>query len=384
MIAKKLRAATAGLVLGTAAVAAVGVMTATPAEAAVRAAVGKPLQDAIAAVKAGNCQAATAKIRQAEGVGGLSAEEQKILGQTKQYAEVTFKGQCGVSSSEGAQAKFDADYRAGKFSDAIADESLLRKYGALNSNNLVIIAQAYYRMGNYKGCVRYASSHSGAGMEMLELQARCAFETGDDAEMRTATEALVAAAPTPDHWNQLLSLAERSKGLTDPQTLDIYRIKYMTGGAKKADDYFTLAQLLLAAHLPSEARSVVEKGMQAHILVDQRAQRLLALTKQSQAGDFASLGKTLAAANASKTGDELVKIGEDYCGMGKYPDAIAAIVNGIKKDTLRDPDNAQVRLAQAYFGAGQKQPALAALAKVKGSPNSQMVAHLWELYIRSH
>ncbi|MDE2184310.1 MAG: hypothetical protein KGJ78_14920 [Alphaproteobacteria bacterium] len=379
---KRLHAVATALLLGTATVAAAGIMTATPAEAAVRAAVGKPLQEAIAAVKSGNCQLATAKIRQAEGVGGLSAEEQKILSQTKQYAEVTFKGQCGVSSGEGAQAKFDADYRAGKYSDAINDEDLLRKYGVLNASNMVIIAQAYYRMGNYRGCVRYAASHTSAGLEMLDLQARCAFETGDDEDMRTATEQLVVASPTPEHWNQLINLDERAKGLTDPQTLDIYRIKYLTGGMTKADDYFTLAQLLLAAHLPNEALNVIQKGVQAHILVDQRSQRLLALAKQSVAGDLASLSKTAAAAKASKTGDELVKLGEDYCGMGKYAEAIAAIVDGIKKG-VKDPDNAQVRLAQAYNGAGQKPAALNALAKADKTPNGKMVARLWSLYIRS-
>lgn len=384
MIVKKLRAVFTALVLGTAAVATAGVLAYSPAEAAVRAAVGKPLQDALQMAGQGNYKGAMAKVHQAESVSGLTAEEKKVVDQTRQYIEVKSGGSVGVSSATGAQAKFDTDYRAGRFSDAINDEDLLRKYGALSAANQVIIAQAYYRMGNYKGCVRYASAHQGAGMEMLELQARCAFETGDDSEMRTATEALVAAAPTPDHWNQLLSQAERARGLTDPQTLDIYRIKYLTGGMAKADDYFTLAQLLLAAHLPFEAQSVVQKGMQAHILVDQRAQRLFALTKQNVASDQASLSKVAAAANASKTGDELVKLGEDYCGMGKYQDAIAAIQSGLKKDSLKNPGNGEIRLAMAYYGAGQKQTALNTLAKVKATPNDELIAKLWTLYIRSH
>ena len=383
MIVTKLRAAATALLLGMAAFAAGGILTATPADAAVRAAVGKPLQDAIAAVKAGNCQAATAKIRQAEAVGGLSAEEQKILTQTKQYAEVTFKGQCGVTSGEGAQAKFDADWHARKYSDVIADEEMLRKFNVLNGTNIVVIGQAYYLSGDYRACVRYANAHAGVGGEMLDLAMRCAYETHDQTLMRDAAESLVAASGTPKNWNQLLQLAASTKPRTDPQTLDIYRIRYLVGAMSKPDEYMTLAQLLIAARLPSEARAVVEKGMQNKVLVDARAQRLYALTKTNQAADLANLGRTAAAAQRAPKGDDLVKLGEDYTGMGKFPEAIQAIQAGIAKG-VSDPDNAQVRLAVAYYGAKQKPQALAALAKANSTPNGGMVARLWTIYIRQH
>jgi len=382
MIVKKLRAAATALLLGTAVIAAGGILSATPAEAAVRAAVGKPLQAALQAAAAGNYSAAMAQVRQAESVGGLTAEEQRVISQTRQYIEVKSGGAVGVSDATGARAKFDADYRAGRFRETINDEDLLRKYGALDGASMTIIAQAYYRLGDYQGCVGYTSRHS-VGTEMLELQARCAYETHDDSLMRQAAEQLVAASGTPEHWNQLLNLADRSKGLSDPQTLDIYRLKYLTGTMIKADDYMTLTQLLLAAHLPSEAVAVMNKGVQARLLVDQRAQRLLALAKQSQASDLASLSRTAAAAARAPAGDDLIKLGQDYTGMGRYGDAIAAIQNGIRKG-VNDPDAAQVALAQAYYGAGQKAAALSALSKSTRTPNGQLVARLWSLYMRQH
>jgi len=382
MIVTKLRAARA-LLLGMAALAAGGILCATPADAAVRKAVGAPLQEAIAAVKAGNCQGAMAGIRKAEGVGGFSAEEQKILTQTKQYAEVTFKGACGVSSAEGAQAKFDSDYRANKFRDAIADEDMLRKFGALNATNQVVIAQSYYRSGDYKGCVHYANAHTGAGASMLELAARCAYETHDQELMRDASMNLVEAQGTPKNWQQVLGLAEATKQLTDPQNRDLYRLSYLSGAMMKGDEYMTLAQLLIAARLPSEARAVVEKGMQLKLLVDARAQRLYALTKQNQAADLANVAKVAAAAQKSPKGDDLVNLGENYTGMGKFAEAIAAIQAGIAKG-VSDADNAQVRLAVAYYGAKQKPQAVAALAKAKSSPNGEMVGKLWSIYMRQH
>lgn len=383
MIVRKLRAVATALLLGTAAIAVGGVLSTTPAEAAVRAAVGKPLQAAKDAAAAGNYQSAMQHVREAESVGGLSAEEQRIIAQMKDYIAAKSGGAVGVQSAVGAQAKFKADFDARRYRDVIADEDLLRKYGALNGQNMTVIAEAYYRIGEYRDCLKYANDHASVGAGMLELATRCAYETHDNTLMRQAAETLVAASPTPQHWDQLLKLAESSKGLSDPQTLDIYRVRYASGTMKGADDYFTLAQLLLAARLPSEARAVVEKGMQLKLLVDQRAQRLLGLTKQSQAADLASLAKKAADAQRAPRGDDLVKLGEDYTGMGKFADAISAIQSGIAKG-VADTDNAQVRLAVACYGANQKAQALSALAKATSTPNGSMVAHLWSLYMRQH
>ena len=117
------------------------------------------------------------------------------------------------------------------------------------------------------------------------------------------------------------------------------------------------------------------------MLSGDRANRLMSLAKSSAASDLANLPKTVSAANKAKNGDLLVKLGEDYCGMGRYPDAVAAVQAGIAKG-VSDKDNAQTRLGQALFGAGQKDAALKAFAKVTGTPNGQMIARLWVLYVR--
>jgi tetratricopeptide (TPR) repeat protein len=384
MIPKKLRAMATALVLGVVTAIAAGALTATPAEAAVRAAVGNPLKAAQAAAAAGNYSAAMADVRQAEAVGGLTPEEQKIVTQMRQYIEAKSGGSVGVSDSVGAQAKFDADYRAGRFSDVInGDADLLRKFGGLNGTNMVIIAQAYYRMGSYKECARYAADHSSLGQDMLDLQMRCAYEAHDDATMRAAVEQLVAMTGKPEYWVRLLKLDEASKALSDHQTLDINRIKLMTGTMTSDSDYFLLAALAIQFGLPSEAVNVVQKGFAAKVLAGDRANRLLNLAKSSAASDLAGLPKTVAAANSAKSGDPLVKLGEDYCGMGRYQDAVSVIQGGIAKG-VTDSDNAQTRLGQALYGAGQKDAALKAFAKAKGTPNGEMIARLWTLYVKGH
>jgi tetratricopeptide (TPR) repeat protein len=384
MIPKKLRAVATALLLGVVTVVAGGALTVTPAQAAVRAAVGKPLQAAKDAAAAGNYSAAMADVRQAEAVGGLTAEEQKIVSQMREYIEAKSGGSVGVSDAVGAQAKFRADYDAGRYSDAINDADLLRKYGALNGTNMVVIAQAYYRMGSYRECARYAADHSSVGQDMLDLQMRCAYEAHDDATMRTALEQLVATTGKPEYWARLLKSAEASKALSDHQTLDINRIKLLTGSMTGDSDYFLLAALDIQFGLPSEAVNVVQKGFQAKVFTDMgRATRLLNLAKGAAAADLANLPKTVAAANKATNGDPLVKLGEDYCGMGRNPDAVAAVQAGIAKG-VSDNDNAETRLGQALYGAGQKDAALKAFAKAKNTPNGEMIAHLWSLYVRAH
>ncbi|MBU6298529.1 MAG: hypothetical protein KJS68_09825, partial [Alphaproteobacteria bacterium] len=378
------RAVAMALALGTAAAAAAGALTVTPAEAAVRAAVGKPLQAAQAAAAAGNYKQAMQYVNQAAAVGGLSAEERKIVEQMHDYISVKSGGTVGVDNAISAQAKFDNDYRSGRFRDAINDADLLRKYGALNSANMVVIAQAYYRGGDYAGCVRYAADHANLGSDMLELQARCAYETHDDAMMRDALMQLVSSTGKPQYWNQLLKLAESAKGLSDHQTLDIYRIKYMTGSMLGADDYFVLAQFALQFGFAAEAQAVVQKGLESKVLSGDRAVKLLSLAKSTYASNLNNLPRTIAAAKAAKNGDLLVKLGEDYWGMGRYKDAVEAVEAGIAKGKLTDPDNAQLRLGQAEYGAGNKAGALKAFAKSDGSANDKMTAQLWSLYVRAH
>jgi len=122
MIAKKTRAVATALVLGTAAMAVASV----PAHAALRKAVGQPLQDAQSLAKSGSFSAACSKVKQAEGVGSLTAEESKIVKQMKDYVAAASKGSACADSAIGVQAKFQADYNAGRYREVINAEDQLR------------------------------------------------------------------------------------------------------------------------------------------------------------------------------------------------------------------------------------------------------------------
>lgn len=374
MTVRNLRAALTAILLGTATVGAAGLALTAPAQAlTVSAKVGPMLKEAQAMIAAKNYAGAKAKLSEAEAAAS-TPDDHTIINQ--------FKAAISISSADpntpgGAKAKFAQDYNAGKFKDVIADAEYLKKNNVFDAQSQLIVGQAYYKANDYAGCVRYLKTIPQSDTA-LELQARCAYETGDEATQRAAYEQLVARSGKPEYWKGLLKLGERSRGLTDHNTLDIERLKLITGTLDTKDDYISLAQFALQFKLAAEAQAALEKGVAAKVLTDDRSMRLLANAKAQAAANQGDRAKALAAAKAAPQGDDLVLIGEMMIGEGKAKDAIPLIQEGLKKP-LKDANNGQIRLGQAYLAAGQKADAKAAFAKVKAPEKDAMVAHLWSL-----
>src|SRR5215469_1679672 len=380
MTASKLRAVATAFLLGTAVISGGVLIASMPAQAAVSAKVGKPLQEAQALAEQGNYKAAMAAVNQAEAIPNKTAEESKIIAQMKEYIAVKSGD---TSTPSGAKTKFANDYNARKYKEVIEDSEALKKNNVLDAASMQVVAQAYYLSGDKQGCLKYIKSNFGASPSSdatLQLQMSCAHDAGDDAAERAALEALVAHTGKTEYWNNLLKMSERGQGMRDHDTLDVYRLKLLTGTISGADEYTTLAQLALQLGFPAEAAAVIEKGQAAKVMTGDRVTKLLTLAKTQAAADEANMAKNLAAAQAAPKGDALVKIGEDQWGQGKAKDAVATIKAGIAKG-VDDKNNAQIRLGMALIGAGQKADAQKALDAVKGpdTDKSVMVAHLWSL-----
>jgi len=375
MTARNLRATLTAILLGTATAAATVTLVA-PAQAAVSFKIGGVLKEAQSLAAAGNYKGAMAKVNEAEAMPGRTAEDNDVISKMKNYIAVK-SGDASIGGVAGAKAKFANDYNAGKFRDVIADGEQLKKLNALDAQSQLIVGQAYYKANDYAGCVRYLKTIPQSDTA-LELQARCAYEVGDEATQRSAYEQLVARSGKPEYWKGLLKLGERSRGLTDHNTLDINRIRALTGTLETKEEYTLLSQLALQLGNAAEAQSYIEKGIAAKVLNDDRSQKLLALAKQQAAANASKEAASLAAGKAAPQGDDLVKVGENMIGEGKAKDAVGVIQEGLKKP-LKDQANGQIRLGQAYLAAGQKAEAKAAFSKVKTPEKDAMVAHLWFL-----
>jgi hypothetical protein len=356
--------------------------------AGVRPQVGKPLQAAIALANRGNASAAMSQVHQAESVGGLTASEQQAIAQTKQFiAAKTGNFSGGGGSATAARAKFAADYNAGRYSAVTGEDvQLLKKYGAFTGEDQIIVAQAYYLSGRTEQAVsllRSLTSGSHPSEAALKLLYSAAYKAGDNDAMRSALERLVSDYNRPEYWGNLLQIAEASKGLKDQQTLDIFRLRLATGSMKRPDDYMTAAEMALEFGSSTEAANIVQKGIDAKVLTGDRVTKLLNTAKAQAAADAANYQKNLAAAQKQKTGDDLVKLGQQLTGAARAQDAIPLIQQGTQKG-LTDKDNAQIALGLAYLAAGQKPAAVNALNAVsKQNANDVMIAHLWAIYVRN-
>jgi hypothetical protein len=379
MFAQKLRAVVSALLLGSAVVGGAVIHSTMVAQAAARPQVGSLLKQAISLAGSGDIGAAEAKIRQAESVGGLTPGDNQAISQVRSYVE--------AKNSSGPLTKFANDYSAGRYSAVVGEDAEeLRKTNHYGYEQQVVVAQAYYLMGKCEQAISLLRDLSGshASESVLSVMHSAAYKCADNDAMRFALERLVQSYNKPQYWSDLLQAAEGAKGLKDHQLLDVYRLRLLTNSLKTAEDYETSAELAIEFKSAAEAQNIVQKGLDAKVLSGARDLRLLNTAKAQAAADAAALPKTIAAANAAKTGDADVSLGETYWGMGRYQDAINVIQTGIQKG-VTDKDDAQIRLGMAYFGAGQKAQAIAAFNAVsKDNANAAMIAHIWTLYVRTH
>jgi tetratricopeptide (TPR) repeat protein len=379
---------------GSAAMAGAALVTTPAQSASVRPAIGKPLQDAQRLAAQGKMAAALAAVNQAEAVSNKTPAESAIIAQMRNYIEAKSGSASSyeqmIASGHGnatvARNLIRAHYLAHQYSKVIADAETVRRFGAMDATTQALIAQAYYLSGDYAGTIRYLKGRT--DMDSLKLIYGAAYKSGDTATIQATLEQLILATGDPQYWRGGIELAEHGHGLTDHQTLDLLRLRLLTGnmranGGSGDDDYSLLSQIAIQLGFPGEAQAVMQKGMAANVVTGNRAQRLFGMA-QSQAGSqSAKLTAMAAAANQAGKGDALVKLGETYWGYGRSQDALNAIQAGLKKG-VDDRADAQIALGLVYLSLNQNDAAAKAFAAVpKGDANASTISHLFNIYARS-
>jgi hypothetical protein len=262
-----------------------------------------------------------------------------------------------------------------------ADAACLRKAGGFDFSSQVIVAQAYYLMGDYGTAIRLLKG-LGNSEQVLSLLMSAASKQGDTQTAGQVAERMVLQGQAK-YWTYMLAAADSTRGLTDHENLDVYRIRFFTGNMRNSEDYELLTQLAIQLKFPTEALAAAQKGFSVKLLQGERDTRLLGLAQAQAAKDTANLPNLQKQANAAKTGDLLVSYGENLWGRSQYDDAVNSIQAGIRKGHLDKPDEAQISLGIAQLSAGHKDDALKTFGGVKGTPAAQTVAHLWTVYARS-
>jgi hypothetical protein len=375
-----------------------------PLAHAVSAAVAKPLKEASDLVRAGKAREALGKLN---GVTGSGPEDTYMLARIRGAAYQTMH-----NDGEAAQ-QYEAAFATGHVPASEA--------GRLATTVAGIYAQQH---NNAKALqwVEKAKAAGYSGSDLRQIQDYVQGSSGDFAQIARDNAAKIQAAEAagrrPDE-DDLLRLADAYRhthntagdlqvkeklvtyypankqyvgiylsdlpgksGFSSRFSLDLLRLRLASGNMSGAADYMEMAQLLLQAQLPEEAKTVVDKGYAAGVLGTgaeaARQQRLRDLVNKNAVDNKASIARRLADARTGKTGDDLVAIGTEYASMGQYDEAIAIIQEGIAKDSLKRPEDAKLRLGVAMLQSGKNRAAaVKALRTVQGTDGAPDVARAY-------
>ena len=375
-----------------------------PVAHAVSAAVAKPLKEASELVRAGKAKEALAKLNGVTGTGpddtymlarvrGAAYQRMGDNGATVQQLEAAFATGKVPGNEAGQLAETIAGIYAQQHNNAQAMHWVQKAKDAGDNSAGVRQIQDYVQgsSGDYGQVARdnaaKVQAAESAGRrpdedDLLRL-ADAYRHTGNKAgDMQVKEKLVTYYASNKQYVGIYLSDLPGKSGFSSRFSLDLLRLRLASGNLTAAADYMEMAQLLLQAQLPAEAKVVVDKGYAAGVLGTgaeaPRQQRLRDLVTKTATESAASIAKRAADAKTGKTGDELVAIGAEYASMGKFDEAIELMQQGIAKDSLKRPEDAKLRLGVAMLQSGKaKAAAVKQLRTVQGTDGAPDVARAY-------
>jgi tetratricopeptide (TPR) repeat protein len=367
-----------------------------------RAEIGRPLQQAADYIKAGKGTEALAKVREAEAVPNRTPGEQLMLDRMKAAAAQRAGDMATAVQALEAVHPRTSGAEAGQIAEQIASgyaqlknvpkaaEWVTKAQQAGNNSATLKQMQSYLQgaSGDYAAIAKDAAAAVTAAeqaggrpseADLLRL-ADAQQRTGQTAAQIGTLEKLLTLYPKKDYWNAYLSRLPRKPNFADRFGLDVMRLKLATGNLTRPEDFMEMAQLAMQVGLPAEGLQIVEKGLSARVLgvgpESDRHKRLRDLAVKKTAEAKAGIAAQAAEAAAQKTGDDLVRVGYAYVGLGEADKGIALIEQGIAKGGLKRPEDAKLRLGMAQLSRN-KGKALQTLRSVGGSDGSADIARLW-------
>jgi uncharacterized protein HemY len=407
----KIRLAHLGLAMAaigfTAATPVVGLSTAYAAET-VRAEIGGPLQAAQKMMGQGNAKGALNELRKLDSVGNKSANESYLIERVRAAAASS------AGDYDMAAKSFETLINSGKLSAAESakfSEGLVgiymraREYGKANAAIQKALAkgddpklrayliQNYVSMGNVGEAMRLiqadlkGAEKSGHAPheDQLKMLANLQNLKGDKEGYVSTIEKLAAHYPQPSYWADLLNRVTGKAGFSSRLNVDVLRLKLANNLLKKPNDYMELSQLVLRDGAAGEAVKIIEKGYKAGILGvgpdAARHQRLKDLADKTLAEANKNLAVNEAALTKAADNDGLLNLGYGLVQSGQADKGLKMMEAAIKANQLKNPDDAKLRLGEAYAAAGKKQQAIATLKTVGGKDGTAELARYWIMAI---
>ena len=392
MLTTTIRALATALVFGAVAVPAVGIVANSQAEAATirNPAVAKLMKDAQTAGRSGNWREALSKAQQAENIAG--GAERTIATQLVAWAATNagaysvalnaydkLLASGAVNRTEGLRTAMRLAMRANLNARA------LQYANQLGGADPILVAQLNYKAGNCPAVIRLLAGTLNSGQPskdaLMYLQS-CYYRLKNDAGSQKVLELLATHYPSPDTWSQILSVAQRERGLPARGLAEVYRLQFAVNDLKTHDEFTDAAKVELQFKCAGHAKAILDRAVAAKLLTGGTDQQLINVvnTHMAQGPAMVARLRQEAAANP-RDGNAEVALAEMLWCAGGYPEAERAARRGIAEGNLKDADGANFILGHILFSQGRRGDAAAAFGAVKTGKLAG-IARLWSLYAR--
>ena len=401
-------AAAIALAVGSAAATTTAVAQEKPSVSKGAAKTLKAAQDALVA---NNYDEVLAKTAEAKGVSGLSSYDKYVIAQfeTQAYARKGNLGEAAKAMEAQLETGFGTPaekvqiqkglssiaYQQKNYAKAADMGQQVIAAGGADAETYTVVAQSYFLQNKYDDTIKFLGDYVGdqekkgqqPKEQTLQLMSESYSKKGDTNGATASLEKLVAYYPKPIYWNNLLYTMMRAEGNTDVVTLNIYRLMLDTGTLKQPSDFTEMAQLAIERGTPCEAKKVLERGAAENVFVEQRDkernQRLLESSTKLCQQDQAGIGKFATEAQAAKSGEGDVRLGQAYLSFDQADKAVEPIQRGITKGSLKSNEEAQILLGMAQLKQKKVDDAVKSFKSVKGDPKWTRLANLWALHAKA-
>jgi tetratricopeptide (TPR) repeat protein len=188
----------------------------------------------------------------------------------------------------------------------------------------------------------------------------------------------VAAYPSPDSWRNSIAIL---RNMTRPQvegTLDLLRLMNAAGALTSANDFDLYVASAADQGNYVEAQAIINQGL-ASKAIDPSEARFKELIAALKTKPMATAADLEGAAKSAPAGSTLIKIGDRYYAMGKYPEAVEVYRKALTKPGT-DANLANLHLGMGLARSGDKAGAAAALQSVSGEYSE--IAKFWLIYVQ--
>lgn len=407
-----------GALLGTALVLPQYADAAAPKDQKVSSQIGKPLQAAQAALQAKDNATAIAKLQEADAYAKKSPYDQHVIdefygfayagqkdwAQAAKHFEATLNDgflkdtdvpsrlqivtQCYYNAAIGAR---NTDKAAGNalFDKAIQYGNRAIDGGAKADVYSMVMNAAYIkedyktsREVSEKEIASLAKEGQTPSTDVLDILRSSCVKLNDNDCLFSSFKTTLTYHPTPDYWDQAVSVIAQGASRNTTSELQLYRLMLDAGVLKRSSDYARMAELALSQGSPGEAKSVLEKGFAENVFTSQikdEEQKALASAKTKAANDQAALGDLAKEVAASPSGQKAFALGYAYFGYQQYDKAAEMLSKALAAGGLKNEPDARLLLGVAQLKGGHKDDALKTFQQVKGNTALEQIAQLWPL-----